>query len=144
MLIYLLRLSDMINTVLLLRHVTVALFKVLLMDYTERFSSLTIHFHEWNYERNLFLSKLFQFFTRNSKAKLVYIAILFSLDFMLERKGADGKRLRDITETSFPSKTSWKTFLKAYFDLKNQEWGNFKMFDQKACRFCDFYQQLFL
>ena len=102
MLIYLLRLSDMINTVLLLGHVTVALFKVFLMDYTERFSSLTIHFHE----RNLFLSKLFQFFTRNSKAKLVYIAILFSLDFMLERKGADGKRLRDITETSFPSKTS--------------------------------------
>ena len=72
MLIYLLRLSDMINTVLLLRHVTVALFKVFLMDYTERFSSLTIHFHERNYERNLFLSKLFQFFTRNSKAKLIY------------------------------------------------------------------------
>ena len=45
MLIYLLRLSDMINTVLLLRRVTVSLFKIFFfVDYTERFSSLTIHF----------------------------------------------------------------------------------------------------
>ena len=44
MLMYLLRLSDMINTVLLLRRVTVSLFKIFFVDYTERFSSLTIHF----------------------------------------------------------------------------------------------------
>ena len=41
---YLLRLGNMINTVLLLRRVTVSLFKIFFVDYTERFSSLTIHF----------------------------------------------------------------------------------------------------
>ena len=92
MLIYLLRLSDMINTVLLLRRVTVSLFKIFfcglyraLFEFNDPFSD----------KRNLFLSKLFQFFTKNSRAKLVCIAILFSLDFMLERKGADSRRLRE-------------------------------------------------
>ena len=92
MLIYLLRLSNMINTVLLLRRVTVSLFKIFfwwikpaLFEFNDPFSD----------KRNLFLSKLFQFFTKNSRAKLVYVAILFSLDFMLERKGADSRRLRE-------------------------------------------------
>ena len=86
------RLSDMINTVLLLRRVTVSLFKIFfcglyraLFEFNDPFSD----------KRNLFLSKLFQFFTKNSRAKLVFIAILFSLDFMLERKGADSRRLRE-------------------------------------------------
>ena len=45
MLIYLLRLGDMINTVFSLRRVTVSLFQFFFfVDYTEPFSSLTIHF----------------------------------------------------------------------------------------------------
>ena len=62
------------------------------MDYTERFSSLTIHFQT---KETCFFQIVPVFFTKNSRAKLVYIAILFDFDFMLEGKGADDRRLRE-------------------------------------------------
>ena len=61
MLIYLLRLSDMINTVLLLRRVTVSLFKIFFFGLYRALFEFNDPFSD---KRNLFLSKLFQFFAK--------------------------------------------------------------------------------